>query len=316
MNYERKAAKYRQKLGNVKYSCSTSLQPSFKNRCVRDSKGKFDTKTECVFSEECGQIQQELLEDNKFLEFLNNDETDMLNTSFRYATPLNVEEYEFSKSVVLVPNQTYNPIHLRGFFTHGIKNNIESFIQILKSRMILPRSRVQSLLHTGTAESHISLDVISLSTITVNEVMTYKDYGRRGITFITKQLTPSDLKKAPANMYNEFFTSQLDIQSTFLLLDEKLKTLKIIDIPMLTESLNEYSSSYKDTIEKKILFLINEFNIPDIPKDPEDDIEMLKRIYYDIIKKLFGERTFLDVVNLLLAKYGVAINIVFLNYPE
>ena len=316
MNNERKVAKYRQKLDNMKYSCSTSLQTSLKNRCVRDNKGKFDTKTECIFSDECGQIQQHLESIKPQFEF----EFIKPQSKFRYATPLNEEEYIFSKSVILVPNQTYNPIDLRGFFTHGVKNNIESFIQILKSRIILPRSKIHTMLHTGTGASYIDLYVISLATITIKEAIYYKHYGERGITFITNKLAHSDLRQAPANMENEFFTKQLNIENTFLLLDEKLKTLKIIDIPMLTESLNVHSESYKDIIKDKILFLINEFNkrpIEYISKDTvyaEEDVEILKRIYYDIIKKLFGEMTFLDVVKLLLAKYGVDINIVFLNY--
>jgi len=330
MNNERKVAKYRQKLNNMKYSCSTSLQTSLKNRCVRDNKGKFDTKTECIFSDECGQMQQHLESIKpqfesikpqfKFESIKPQFEFESIKSKFRYATPLNEEEYIFSKSVILVPNQTYNPIDLRGFFTHGVKNNIESFIQILKSRIILPRSKIHTMLHTGTSASAIDLDVISLATITIKEARYYKDFGERGITFITNKLAHSDLIHAPANMQNEFFTKQLNIENTFLLLDEKLKTLKIIDIPMLTESLNVHSESYKDIIKDKILFLIDEFNktpITYISKDTvnaEEDVEILKRIYYDIIKKLFGEITFLYVVKLLLAKYGVDINVVFLNY--
>lgn len=58
MSYERQVAKYRQKLANMKYSCSALNTISLKDRCVKDSKGKYNTQTECVFSDECDQIQQ------------------------------------------------------------------------------------------------------------------------------------------------------------------------------------------------------------------------------------------------------------------
>lgn len=234
-----------------------------------------------------------------------------------WKTPLNMEEYVFSKTVRLVYYQTYNPIELRGFFTHGIQNNIETFINILKDKIILPRNRIRSLLHTGTFESSINSNFISLSTITVIEATPYKLYGERGITFITNKIESMNLTEMKANMPNEFFINQLNLDKTYLLLDEKLKTLKIKDIPMLTESLNIHSYSYKDTIKKKILFLIDEFQITYIEKElinREENLEALKKIYYDIIYKLFSEKTFLEVVHLLLAKYQVAINIVFLNF--
>jgi hypothetical protein len=177
-----------------------------------------------------------------------------------YSTPLNMEEYEFSQSVRLVPYQTYNPIDLRGFFTHGIKNNIETFINILKDKIILPRNKISSLLHTGTASASINLDLVSLATITVKEAIYYRIYGEKGITFISNKIDSRLLNINHANMQNEFFINQLNLDKTTLLLDEKLKTLKIKDIPMLDESLNIYSLSYKDTIKNKIIFLIDEFS--------------------------------------------------------
>jgi len=234
-----------------------------------------------------------------------------------WETPLNMDEYDFSKTVRIFYNQTYNPIELRGFFTHGIHNNIETFINILKDKIILPRNRISSLINTGTDESVINSNLISLSTITVEGGKPYKIYGERGITFITNKINYMNLTKQAANMPNEFFINQLNLDKTYLLLDEKLKTLKIKDIPMLTESLNIHSFSYKDTIKKKILFLIDEFQITYIEKEiinKEENLESLKKIYYDIIYKLFDEKTFLEVVNLLLAKYDVAIDIVFLNF--
>jgi hypothetical protein len=234
-----------------------------------------------------------------------------------WETPLNMNEYDFSKTVRIFYNQTYNPIELRGFFTHGIRNNIETFINILKDKIILPRNRIRSLINTGTDESVINSNLISLSTITVEGGKPYKIYGERGITFITNKINYMNLTKQAANMPNEFFINQLNLDKTYLLLDEKLKTLKIKDIPMLTESLNIHSFSYKDTIKKKILFLIDEFQITYIEKEivnREENLESLKKIYYDIIYKLFDEKTFLEVVNLLLAKYDVAIDIVFLNF--
>ena len=78
MSYERQVDKYRLKLANMKYSCSTKKTNSLKDRCIRDTKGKYNTQTECVFSDECNEIQlkfkitpEDILYQEKFMKHEN-----------------------------------------------------------------------------------------------------------------------------------------------------------------------------------------------------------------------------------------------------
>ena len=97
------------------------------------------------------------------------------------------------------------------------------------------------------------------------------------------------------------------------MLDEQLKTTKIKDLQLL-QKLNQYSLDYKDVIRQKILFLIKEYSVEDIINDT-DDVEKLKEFYFVIIGKIFGEKTFLEVIMELLVSNGIKIPVIFLNYP-
>jgi len=238
-----------------------------------------------------------------------------MSTSDNYSTPLNTEEYTYSKSVEIINRKTYNPDELRGFFTHGIHNNIETFINIIKDKIILPRNKQSSCTNTLTGLCWIDPHTISLSTISLIYPV-YKLYGVAGITFITNKILDRNISKSKSNMANEFFISELKIIDTYILLDEKLKTMKIKDVPLL-EKLNTYSPDYKNVIKQKILFLIDEYNVVDIDKSlimKEEDVVQLKRIYFEIINKIFEEKTFLEVIIDILNRYEVTIPIIFLNY--
>jgi hypothetical protein len=119
-------------------------------------------------------------------------------------------------------------------------------------------------------------------------------------------------------MSNEFFVNELKITDCALLLDEKLKTIKIKDVQLL-QKLNKYSLDYKDVIRQKILFLIKEYSVEDVINDKlineTDDVDKLKEFYFVIIGKIFGERTFLEVIMEILASNGIEIPVIFLNYP-
>jgi len=229
-----------------------------------------------------------------------------------YTTPLIRDEYEYSKTVKLLNGATYNPTDLRGFFTHGIHNNLETFIEIIKDKYILPRSRKTSSVNTLTIKYSINTRVVSVSTIT-NKFDVYALYGEMGITFITNKLSDGEFYNYHSNMSNEFFVNELKITDCALLLDEKLKTIKIKDVQLL-QKLNKYSLDYKDVIRKKILFLIKEYSVEDVINDI-DDVEKLKEFYFVIISKIFGERTFLEVIMEILVSNGIEIPVIFLNYP-
>jgi len=234
-----------------------------------------------------------------------------------YTTPLIRDEYEYSKTVKLLNGATYNPTDLRGFFTHGIHNNLETFIEIIKDKYILPRSRKTSSVNTLTIKYSINTRVVSVSTITT-KFDVYALYGEMGITFITNKLSDGKFYNYHSNMSNEFFVNELKITDCALLLDEKLKTIKIKDIQLL-QKLNKYSLDYKDVIRKKILLLIKEYSVEDIINDKlvneTDDVEKLKEYYFVIISKIFGERTFLEVIMEILVLNGIEIPVIFLNYP-
>ena len=229
-----------------------------------------------------------------------------------YTTPLIRDEYEYSKTVKLLNGATYNPTDLRGFFTHGIHNNLETFIEIIKDKYILPRSRKTSSVNTLTIKYSINTRVVSVSTITT-KFDVYALYGEMGITFITNKLSDGEFYNYHSNMSNEFFVNELKITDCALLLDEKLKTIKIKDVQLL-QKLNKYSLDYKDVIRKKILFLIKEYSVEDVINDI-DDVEKLKEFYFVIISKIFGERTFLEVIMEILVLNGIEIPVIFLNYP-
>jgi len=229
-----------------------------------------------------------------------------------YTTPLIRDEYEYSKTVKLLNGATYNPTDLRGFFTHGIHNNLETFIEIIKDKYILPRSRKTSSVNTLTIKYSINTRVVSVSTITT-KFDVYAIYGEMGITFITNKLSDGEFYNYHSNMSNEFFVNELKITDCALLLDEKLKTIKIKDVQLL-QKLNQYSLDYKDVIRQKILFLIKEYSVEDVINDT-DDVEKLKEYYFVIISKIFGERTFLEVIMEILVSNGIEIPVIFLNYP-
>ena len=229
-----------------------------------------------------------------------------------YTTPLIRDEFEYSKTVKLSNGTTYNPTDLRGFFTHGIHNNLETFIEIIKDKYILPRSRKTSSVNTLTIKYSINTRVVSVSTITT-KFDVYAIYGQMGITFITNKLSDGEFYNYHSNMSNEFFVKELKITDCALLIDEKLKTTKIKDLQLL-QKLNQYSLDYKDVIRQKILFLIKEYSVEDIINDT-DDVEKLKEFYFVIIGKIFGEKTFLEVIMELLVSNGIEIPVIFLNYP-
>jgi hypothetical protein len=119
-------------------------------------------------------------------------------------------------------------------------------------------------------------------------------------------------------MSNEFFVKELKITDCALLLDEQLKKTKIKDLQLL-QKLNQYSLDYKDVIRQKILFLIKEYSVEDVINDKlvndTDDVEKLKEFYFVIIGKIFGEKTFLEVIMEILGSNGIEIPVIFLNYP-
>jgi len=234
------------------------------------------------------------------------------------ATPLIQDEFEYSKTVELVNGVTYNPTDLRGYFTHGIHNNLETLIDIMKDKCILPRSHKTSTVNTLTGESCINTNYISLSTITTKSGV-YTVYGEMGITFITNKLDESKVYNMSANMPNEFFTSKLKVSDMALLLDEKLKTIKIKDLPLL-KKLNECNCDYKNVIRRKILFLIDKYPVEDTVinetlVNSTDDVTKLKEFYFVIIGKIFGDMTLLEFITVLLDENEIDIPIVFLNYP-
>jgi hypothetical protein len=206
---------------------------------------------------------------------------------------------------------------LRGFFTHGIHNNLETFIEIIQDKYILPRSRKTSSVNTLTIKYSINTRVVSVSTITT-KFGVYAIYGEMGITFITNKLSDGEFYNYHSNMSNEFFVNELKITDCALLLDEKLKTIKIKDVQLL-QKLNKYSLDYKDVIRKKILFLIKEYSVEDVINDKlineTDDVDKLKEFYFVIICKIFGEKTFLEVIMEILGSNGIEIPVIFLNYP-
>jgi len=235
-----------------------------------------------------------------------------------YATPLIRDEFEYSKTRELVNGATYNPSDLRGYFTHGIHNNLETLIDIMTDKCILPRSHKTSTVNTLTGESCIDTGMISLSTITTKYGV-YTIYGKMGITFITNKLDESNVYSMRANMPNEFFTSELKVSDMALLLDEKLKSIKIKDLPLL-HKLNEGNRDYKNVIRRKILFLIGKYQVEDtklIKKivSETDDVTILKEFYFVIIGKIFWDMTLLEFITVLLDENGIDIPIVFLNYP-
>ena len=234
------------------------------------------------------------------------------------ATRLHLGEFMDSKSFKLVNGATYNPTDLRGFFTHGIHNNLETLIDIIKDKCILPRSLKTSTVNTLTGESSINTNYISLSTITTKYGV-YTIYGEMGITFITNKLDESKVYSMRANMANEFFVSELKVSDMALLLDEKLKSIKIKDLPLL-HKLNEGNRDYKNVIRRKILFLIGKYQVEDtklIKKivSETDDVTILKEFYFVIIGKIFWDMTLLEFITVLLDENGIDIPIVFLNYP-
>jgi hypothetical protein len=229
-----------------------------------------------------------------------------------YTTPLIRDEYEYSKTVKLSNGTTYNPTDLRGFFTHGIHNNLETFIEIIKDKYILPRNRKTSSVNTLTIKYSINTRVVSVSTITT-KFDVYAIYGHMGITFITNKLSDGEFYNYHSNMSNEFFVNELKITDCAILIDEKLKTIKIKDVQLL-QKLNKYSLDYKDVIRQKILFLIKEYSVEDVINDT-DDVDKLKEFYFVIIGKIFGEKTFLEVIMEILASNGIEIPVIFLNYP-
>jgi len=235
-----------------------------------------------------------------------------------HATRLHLGEFMDSKSFKLVNGATYNPTDLRGFFTHGIHNNLETLIDIIKDKCILPRSLKTSTVNTLTGESCINTNYISISTITTMYNV-YAIYGEMGITFITNKLDESNVYSMRANMANEFFVSELKVSDMALLLDEKLKSIKIKDLPLL-HKLNEGNRDYKNVIRRKILFLIGKYQVEDtklIEKivSETDDVTILKEFYFVIIGKIFWDMTLLEFITVLLDENGIDIPIVFLNYP-
>jgi hypothetical protein len=234
-----------------------------------------------------------------------------------YTTPLIRDEFEYSKTVKLINGTTYNPTELRGFFTHGIHNNLETFIEIIKDKYILPRNCKTSSVNTLTIKYSINTRVVSVSTITT-KFDVYAIYGEMGITFITNKLYDGEFYNYRSNMSNEFFVKELKVTDCALLLDEKLKTIKIKELQLL-QKLNQYDLDYKNVIRRKILFLIKEYSVEDIINDKlvneTDDVKKLKEFYYIIIGKIFGEKTFLEVIMEILVSNGIEIPVIFLNYP-
>ena len=188
----------------------------------------------------------------------------------------------------------------------------------MKDKCILPRNRKISTVNTLTGESCIDTNVISLSTVTTKYGV-YTIYGEMGITFITNKLSDSNVYNMHANMPNEFFVSKLNVSDMALLLDEKLKAIKIKDLPLL-QKLNEYNHDYKNVIRRKILFLIDKYSVEDpilneTLVNETDDVTKLKEFYFLTIGKIFGEMTLLEVISRLLVENDIDIPIVFLNYP-
>jgi len=323
INYKDKFLKYEKK--NLKYDCKKYIiSNNIKDYCEINSKGTFSTQEECAFSKKCN---DQYLRDS-FERLSISDPLPSVEPSFEpsfkpifieekedYSTPLNKEDYTYSKSVEIINGKIYNPDELRGFFTHGIHNNIETFINIIKDKVILPRNKQTLCNNTLTGLCRIDPHTISLSTISL-EYSTYKVFGKEGITFITNEIYDRDLAKTKINMANEFLINELYIFNTVILLDAKLQTMKIKDVPLL-EKLNKHSPDYKNIIKQKILFLIDEYKVVDIDTSiiiKEEDIVQLKRIYFEIINKIFGDKTFLEVIIDILTRYKVTIPIIFLNY--
>ena len=332
INYEQKYLKYKEK--NLKYDCKEYIKSNnIKDYCEINSKGTFSTQEECAFSKKCN---DQYLRDRSVKPLPSVEPLPSFKSAFEpafkspqmfdfkekmfdfkedYSTPLNKEEYTYSKSVEIINRKIYNPDELRGFFTHGIHNNIETFINVIKDKAILPRNKQTSCNNTLTGLCMIDPHTISLSTISLI-YPTYKIYGEEGITFITNKINDMTLTKAKVNMANEFLINQLNISKTALLLDAKLQTMKIKDVSLL-EKLNIHSPDYKNVIKQKILFLIDEYKVVDIDTSiiiKEEDIVQLKRIYFEIINKIFRDKTFLEVIIDILNRYEVAIPIIFLNY--
>jgi hypothetical protein len=86
-----------------------------------------------------------------------------------YTTPLIRDEYEYSKTVKLLNGATYNPTDLRGFFTHGIHNNLETFIEIIKDKYILQRNRKTSSVNTLTIKYSINTNIQDMDEGNKNE---------------------------------------------------------------------------------------------------------------------------------------------------
>jgi len=349
LKYRQKYLDLKRIIGGVdKYDCKPIIKSNKINDfCEKNIHGEFKTLEECSFSSKCSNqwiLKDKIIEDllripmsyktssfkpTRFepirfepLSYKPSSQERLRLSSFKSMssepdeyTPLNMSEYAHSKSVELVNERTYNPDELRGFFTHGIHNNIETLIDIIRDRIILPRSKTTSKVNTLTGLSVVDTNTISLSTISLIYPL-YKVYGRQGISFITNRILDSELIRKKVNSSNEFLIKDLDISNTALLLDVELKTMKIKNVPLLGK-LNTHSPGYKNVIKDKILFLIDEYKVADTDRSiiiEEVDIEKLKKIYFEIINKIFGERTFLDVVIDILRKYNVNIPIVFLNY--
>ena len=322
INYEKKYLKYKEK--DLKYDCKKYIKSNnIKDYCEINSKGTFSKKCNDQYLRDSFELlsTSDLLPSVKPLPSFKPSFKPSFEPAFiwdiksDYSTPLNKEDYTYSKSVEIINGKIYNPDELRGFFTHGIYDNIETFINIIKDKVILPRNKQTSCNNTLTGLCWINPDTISLSTINL-KYLTYRIYGKEGITFITNKIYDMALTKAKVNMENEFLINKLDIFKTALLLDAKLQTMKIKNVPLL-EELNKHLPDYKNVIKQKILFLIDEYKVVDIDTSiiiKEEDIVQLKRIYFEIINKIFGDKTFLEVIIDILTRYKVTIPIIFLNY--
>ena len=263
-----------------------------------------------------------------------------------WSTKINYLLHNEAKSKNLIHMNTYTPIDLKGFYTHGIKTKLQVLMNILKSGEILSQNKIngkkskvsQHTSYIGSEKDRISFSMFGDGNIS-------ELYGKGGITLISNKINTI---RAKSHMQYEWFCyNSVPIEDFIIAIDIKFAETHILDLDAKQIFYWEYRDNNYNIMLKIIQFLQQESNIPmmrtlygnsfdslssissssSVEYD-DDDIDELSfeefKIYYTLVLERlieedneFAHNYVLNLVIALLKKYNLEhIKIILVDYEK